>query len=172
MLNKDVFIKGLGYLKACYINWQFDLTNKDCLEIWYKKFSNLNDNQYRIMVESYTDNNKFPPNSPADLLEELRGVYASCEMKPEEAWNYVIDLMSKHSFHYHPELIYKALEDKPILKRTVEQLEGQLNGLKSSDVANVSKEFKNVYKSNLGDYTSQKVETLLTIGNNKQKLLN
>lgn len=172
MLNKDVFIKGLGYLKACYVKWELDLNSPIVIETWYNKFSRLTDNQYRLMIEEFTDNNKFPPQSTADLLSTLKNVYTSVEMNPDDAWKYVLDLMSEYSFNYHPDKIYQALEDKPALKKTVETFENQLYNLKTSDSLNVSKEFKRVYKENLDNYSSKKVETLLSIGNNKQKLLN
>ena len=172
MLDKKVFLNGLQYLKANYVKWELDLNNQIVIETWYKKFSRLNDNQYRLMIESYTDNNRFPPNSTADLLNELKSVYISVEMSSDEAWKYTLDLIGEYSFHYHPDKIYAALEDKPILKKTVEMFENQLYNLKTSDTYNVSKDFKKTYENNLQSYSNQKVETLLSIGNTKQKLLN
>lgn len=172
MLNKETFLKGLQYLKACYVKWEFDLSNPVVIETWYRKFSKLTDNQYRLMIESFTDNNKFPPQSVADLLEELKKVYIAVEMNADDAWAYVLDQIRTYSFHYRPEKIYESLEDKPALKKTVEQLESQLYDLKSNDVPVVSREFKKVYENNINNYSNTKVETLLSLGNVKQKLLN
>lgn len=173
MLDKEVFKKGIAYLKACYINWQFDLTNNMMLDVWYRKFSKLNENQFKIMIENYTDNNSYPPQSPNDLLEEIKKVYKSVEMNPDQAWNYVLELKRTYSFHYNQEKIYQLLEDKPVLKKVVEEMESQLVDLKTSDVVNVSREFKKVYASYLESHVNDKVDTLLLIGSSaKQKLLN
>ena len=41
MLDNKTFLQGINYLKANYINWNFDLNNDLMLKVWYKKFSNL-----------------------------------------------------------------------------------------------------------------------------------
>ena len=67
MLDKRVFLKGLNYLKAMYINWQFNLTNKMLLEIWYDVFKDFDDNVFMETVKEYCKTKQFAPNSPYEI---------------------------------------------------------------------------------------------------------
>lgn len=167
MLDKNIFLEGLKYLKAYYTNWKVDL-NPDVLKVWYKKFYNLNEAQYQVMIENYADNNKFPPNNPTDLIEELKNVYFKVEPSPDEAWEYVRQVINEESLMYHPDRFYARFEDKPLIKKTVEQFESRLIGLRTVDVENVSREFKNAYKTHLDSNVEGKTTNLLTGNNTKQ----
>lgn len=148
MLDKKVFLQGVNYLKANYINWGFDINNDLMLAVWHKKFSNLDANVFMQLVEKYTELNKFAPNSPADLLELLRDQMTQNELDPQEAWQEVRRLIQTYGFYYNADKIYKALEDKPVLKKTVEEFEGELRGLRLDD-NNTPLRFKNAYAMNL-----------------------
>ncbi len=148
MIDQKIFLQGINYLKANYINWGFDLNNDLMLKVWFKKFSNLEPNVYMSLIEKYTELNKFPPNSPADLLELLRDQMTKSAMDPQEAWLEVRNLIRTYGFYYNRDKIYAALEDKPALKQTVEQFETELAHLMVDDT-NTPLRFKNAYATNL-----------------------
>lgn len=148
MLDQKVFLQGINYLKANYINWGFDLNNDLMLKVWYKKFSNLDSRDFMELVERYTELNKFPPNSPADLLDLLRATIKAMELSPNEAWAKVIDLIHQYGFYYGRDKIYAELEHIPALKKTVREYEGELRYLMNDDKYTPER-FKKAYEINL-----------------------
>lgn len=148
MLDKQLFLKGINYLKANYINWGFDLNNDLMIGVWYKKFSNLDANVFMSLVEKYTEVSKFPPNSPADLLELLKDQLERQELSSSEAWQEVIRLIHEYGFNYGREKIFKALDSKPALKKTVEEMESELRYLEVGDTYTPQR-FKKLYEVNL-----------------------
>lgn len=148
MLDQKVFLQGINYLKANYLNWGFDINNDLMIKVWYKKFSNLDANIFMSLVEKYTQFNKFPPNSPADLLELLRNELTQKELDPNEAWSKVIRLIQQYGFYWHRDKIYQELEQYPALKKTTEQFEDQIRTLKVGDTY-LSESFKKAYAINL-----------------------
>lgn len=148
MLSQKTFLQGINYLKANYINWGFDLNNNLMISIWYKKFSNLDERDFMELVERYTEVSKFPPNSPADLLDLLRETITAMELSPNEAWAEVVGLIHRHGFYYGRDKIYASLEDKPALKKTVKEYEGELRQLMVDDKYTPER-FKKAYTINL-----------------------
>lgn len=163
MLDNKTFLQGINYLKANYINWGFDLNNDLMLKVWYKKFSNLENATFIALVEKYTDNNKFAPNSPADLLDLLKNEMTKQELDEGEAWALVRNLIRQYGFYYNADKIYKVLEDKPALYKTVQQFEGELRGLQVDDT-NTPLRFKNAYKINVQRQVESKSNLLLSSG--------
>ena len=148
MLDQKTFLQGINYLKANYINWGFDLNNDLMITIWYKKFSNLETSVFMELVEKYTELNKFPPNSPAELLDLLRDRIEQKELTSHEAWAEIMGLIHRYGFYYGKEKIYAALEDKPALKKTVKEFEGELRQLTVDDKYTPER-FKRAYAINL-----------------------
>lgn len=116
MLDQKTFLQGINYLKANYINWNFDLNNELMLKVWFKKFSNLEPHIFMGLVEKYTDVVRYPPNSPADLLELLTTQLTQKELDADEAWQLILDLHKK--YYYSSDEILNILEDKPALLKT------------------------------------------------------
>ena len=81
----------------------------------------------------YTDTRKFPPNSPADILELYREEEEALHLSPNEAWGVVLGLLREHGLVYGREQIYEKLADKPILLRTVKEFEADLRYLEITD---------------------------------------
>ena len=148
MLDQKVFLQGINYLKANYINWGFDINNDLQIKVWYKKFSNLDANVFMGLVEKYTELNKFAPNSPAELLDLLRDTMTQKEVAPTEAWQEVIRLIHRHGFNYGREKILAELEDKPALKKTVLEFENDLRHLEVGDTYTPQR-FIKAYEINL-----------------------
>ena len=69
MVDKKEFINCISYLKAFYPKFNFDITNKLMLDVWYQSLCQVNN--LPILIKNYTLNNKFPPLSPNDILEYL-----------------------------------------------------------------------------------------------------
>lgn len=116
MLDQKTFLQGINYLKANYINWNFDLNNELMLKVWYKKFSQLEPSIFMGLVEKYTDIVKYAPNSPADLLELLTTQLTQKELDADEAWQLILDLYEQ--YYYSSDKILSELEDKPALLKT------------------------------------------------------
>lgn len=148
MLDQKVFLQGINYLKANYLNWGFDINNDLMIKVWYKKFSNLETSVFMGLIEKYTEMNKFPPNSPAELLDLLREHITQGELSQGEAWETVVRLIRRHGFYYGADKIYSALEDKPALMKTVREFEGELRGLQENDTYTPER-FKKAYSINL-----------------------
>ncbi len=70
MIDKKQFIECMSYLKAYYPNFNFDLTNKAQLDVWYQSLGSVN--CLPFLIKNYTLNSKFPPLSPNDILEYLK----------------------------------------------------------------------------------------------------
>lgn len=148
MLDQKVFLQGINYLKANYINWGFDLNNDLMLKVWYKKFSNLEASVFMGLVEKYTELHRFAPNSPAELLDLLREQITQKELTNGEAWEEVVRLIHRYGFYYGRDKIYAALADKPALLKTVKEFEGELRSLQVDD-SYTPERFKKAYAINL-----------------------
>lgn len=160
MLDQGEFLRGINYLKANYLNWAFDLNNDLMIKVWYKKFSNLEASVFRELLEKYTELNKFPPNSPAELLDLLRDHITQRELTNGEAWEEVIRLIHRHGFYYGREKIYEALADKPALLKTVKEFEPELRNLQIDD-SYTPERFKKSYAINLKRQTERHSSLLL-----------
>lgn len=168
MLDQGEFLRGINYLKANYLNWGFDLNNDLMIKVWYKKFSNLEASVYRELLEKYTELNKFPPNSPAELLDLLREHITQRELTNGEAWEEVIRLIHRYGFYYGREKIYEALADKPALLKTVKEYEPELRNLQIDD-SYTPERFKKSYAINLKRQTER--HSSLLLGTNSLLLL-
>ena len=160
MLDQKVFLQGINYLKANYLNWGFDLNNDLMLKVWYKKFSNLEPSVFMGIIEKYTELHKFPPNSPAELLDLLREHITQKELTHGEAWEEVIRLIHRYGFYYGREKIYEALADKPALLKTVKEFEPELRNLQIDD-SYTPERFKKAYNVYLKRQTESHSSKLL-----------
>lgn len=151
MLDIKIFLQGINYLKANYINWGFDINNDLQIKVWFKKFSNLEPNVFMGLVEKYTELNKYAPNSPADLLEVLRVQLIQKELGVDEAWAYLEGLLFKYPYDYKS--IYKELEDKPALYKTFNDFENELHFYRNQYTITA---FKKAYEKNLQNEINKK----------------
>ena len=166
MLDQKVFLQGINYLKANYLKWEFDINNDLMIKVWYKKFSHLDAKVFMGLVEKYTEFNKFPPQSPAELLDLLREEITKKELNPHEAWQEVLRLISKYGIEYRRSAFYEDLErqNRPALLKTVREFERELSGLMSND--NYTPErFKQAYSINLKRQVEKSSAVLLGIPN-------
>lgn len=159
-MDEMTFVKGLSYLKMNYLNWGFDIQNPTMVKVWYKKFEKLENKTFIQLLERYTAEKKYPPNSPADLLDFLKEAIEGQEMNSSEAWEYVRGLIREHGFNYGRDKIYAALEDKPALLETVKIYESELINLTSADT-NTPLRFKNTYAEILKQKVAKKQNLLI-----------
>jgi hypothetical protein len=96
------------------------------------------------LVEKYTELNKYAPNSPADLLEVLRVQLIQKELDADEAWSFIEKLLWQHPYNYKS--VYKELEDKPALYKTVKDFERELHFYRNQYTITA---FKKAYEKNL-----------------------
>ena len=88
MLSQEQFLKGLEFIKANYIKWEFDFNNDFMILAWYKKLSFLDEREFKELLTRYTDTRKFPPNSPADILLSKQAVISHFENE----FKFLVDL--------------------------------------------------------------------------------
>ena len=159
MLDQKVFLQGINYLKANYINWGFDLNNDLMIKVWYKKFSNLEAATFMGLVEKYTEINRYAPNSPADLLDVLKDQLAKQHLSADEAWVLFKKLYKESQFHFRE--VYEKLADQPALLKTVKEYEDELWNLsKARDVYFVST-FKKTYDANIKSQVEERACLML-----------
>lgn len=125
MLDQKTFLQGLNYLKANYLNWQFDLNNDVALKVWYKKLSVLDNETFFQMIEQYTDSNKFPPNSPSDILDIIKPVNSS----GEAAWEWIISLNKQYPLEndFQKPKFYQELKKDKIAYKLFERFQLEEN---------------------------------------------
>lgn len=157
MLDQKTFLQGINYLKANYINWGFDLNNDLMIKVWFKKFSNLEPQTFISIVEKYTELNKFPPNSPADLIELIRLQLTQQELDANEAWALIQKLYVDHFYSYSK--IYADIEDKPALYHTLKTFERELSLYGANPY--IINAFKKHYENTLKGYVESKSNSLL-----------
>lgn len=168
MLEHKIFLQGINYLKANYINWGFDLSNDLMLKVWYKKVSNLDASLFMQLVERYTDTNKYAPNSPAELLAVLDEQLFSKELGANEAWGRLREIRQKYPLCYYyddeKEKYYTELEQlTPALKQTAIEYEEELYC--GRDDGYFIDQFKKAYVNNLKKLIDQRKCKLLGVNN-------
>lgn len=90
MLDVNKFIMGLNLIKNTYLNWNFDIKNQMQVNIWYSKFKDLPDDDFKTLIEEFTNKSVFPPNSPVDILKYVK-TYDSVEV----AWTKILNVIGR-----------------------------------------------------------------------------
>ena len=121
MLDQKTFLQGINYLKAIYINWNFDINNDLALKVWYKKFSELENEVFMQLIEQYTDNNKWPPNSPSDILDLVK----TFNTGGAAAWEYIVSLNKQYPLNneFQKPKFYQELKKDSLAYDLFERLE-------------------------------------------------
>jgi len=133
MLNQKTFITGMQYLKNFYIKWEFDLTDRTKLEVWYGFLSALDEADFTRIIETYCTTNIHAPQSPNDLImilvEEDEKNYAD----PYRAFALVRQLIRDNGWQYGRQDIYDSIKGNPALYKTVKDMEPELRELTADD---------------------------------------
>lgn len=163
-MKQETYLQIINMLKACYINWNFDLNNDIMLKAWYKKLENLDDKLAIHLIEQYTDTQKYPPQSPAELISYMQELMTKKELSSTDAWQKVLDLVRQYGFTYNRETIYKKIANDPALTKTVKEFESELRNLKTDDVF-LPQKFKKAYEENIKNKIYENSNILLSGGN-------
>lgn len=89
-MTQEEFLQGLSYLKAYYQNWNFNFQESFVLGIWYENLKHLDMDSYQEVIKNYCINNRFPPQSPFDILEMIPKEYST-----DVAWDIIIDCINR-----------------------------------------------------------------------------
>ena len=168
-MTEKSFINGMNYLKSAYINWAFDMNSQMQIRVWYDAIKQLNDEEFIGIVKEFIGKNKFPPQSPVELLDVK--VSNNYELSVDEAWNKAVRAMNEYSFdrsqyvdydregnricYTHAQRLYASLCKYPVLSKTVKDYETLLDQWDGSDY--LASEFKKSYERNLKNMTRDKV---------------
>ena len=60
MLNKNLFAEKMEELLVLFPNWNIEFDTKN-MRVWYNQFSDLTDNEFKRMVETYVKNEQYHP---------------------------------------------------------------------------------------------------------------
>ena len=91
-MTSQEFGEAIAYIKAVYLNWNFDINNPMALSVWYNAFKHLPNDTFKMVVSDYCSTNHYPPNSPFDLLAMIPKEYSA-----DEAWTLIYDCIRRSS---------------------------------------------------------------------------
>ncbi len=60
MLNKNLFAEKMEELLVLFPNWNIELDAKN-MRVWYKQFSDLTNNEFIRMIDTYVRNEQYHP---------------------------------------------------------------------------------------------------------------
>lgn len=128
-LTKTGFIKGIEFISTWYPTlkfWQEDFNGQVEVRksIWYDVFKKYSDEQFLSILQSYCDNNDFPPLSPSQLLSHYKEVILSSFERAEAAfekviYNFKIDFDIKKLYNFYEQ------KGKGYIASTIKQLQSE-----------------------------------------------
>ena len=133
MLNQQIFMDEMKMIKYTYLNWSFNTSDEMQMRIWYGFFSNLNEEEFCRMVETYRTTNIHAPNSPNDLLMVLVEEDEKKFEDPHRAFAKVRQLIRDNGWQYGRQDIYDSIKGNPALYKTVKDMEPELRELTADD---------------------------------------
>lgn len=169
-MTEQEFAKGLAFLKSYYTNWNFDLSNMMALSIWYENFKELEYQSFQEVVKNYCRNNRFPPQSPFDILDTIPK-----ELDENQAWDLVADIIIRSGYNksIFLNMIYK--ENKTIYEFVknfdIENVEKDSFGNKCLDYV-YGRKFRRNYKEYLDSIKVKYINNkLINYNYNNQQIL-
>lgn len=133
MLNQQIFMNEMKMIKYTYLNWSFNTSDEMQMRIWYGFFSNLSEEEFCRMVETYRTTNIHAPNSPNDLLMVLVEEDEKKFEDPHRAFAKVRQLIRDNGWQYGRQDIYDSIKGNPALYKTVKDMEPELRELTADD---------------------------------------
>ncbi len=89
-MTKEEFLQGICYIKAYYPNWNFNVQDGFVSGVWYDNLKELDMESYQTVIKDYCSKNRFPPQSPFDILEMVPKEYSK-----EDAWEIIFDCIRR-----------------------------------------------------------------------------
>lgn len=143
-LTSNEFYQAMCYIKAKYPNWSVNIQDTFFLQVWFDDFEEIDYKQMISLCKSYCRANRFPPQSPFDLLEMIPKVYSV-----DEAWEKIIDIY--HRSKSNEFFLNTILKEEPSLYPFVKGLnffEIEKDGFGNSCIGYcIGKRFKREYKA-------------------------
>lgn len=144
MLNKDLFLKEITILKAFYTKWNFNDKDPMQMNVWYQSFAAVDDKDFERIIETFCRIHIHAPESPNDILMILVEEEEKKWMNPEQAFNYVRELIRDYGWYYGSKDIYNSIKNNTALFETVKEMENDLQELTDRDQF-TPKRFKDIY---------------------------
>ena len=173
MLSEEVFLAGMRTLKAGYIGWQFDISDKLQVGVWYSAVKGLSDEAYTLMIKEYYAHHNTPPKCARDLTTVLVDkLVDNAKIKPENALNTVREIVSNcggWAYDGRAE-IYEELKKHPALCETVHEFEGELRNMAADDSYTADR-FRRAYEIKLRAGAIRQVDKSLGLNMPDEKKL-
>jgi len=169
MLTETEFLEAIKYLKAYYTNFDFNANDKFALTIWHSKFKKYSLQEIQKMFIQYTDEVKYVPKSPTDILD----FFETKLIKTRESEVHILfqkvldDLRYGGYYQWNPgggsysfKKYLEDIKDKVPLVNTVNALKDDIQRILITDnsgMAFVKKDFVRIYQSELNNYVKEMV---------------
>lgn len=144
MLNKELFLKEITILKAFYTKWNFNDKDPMQMNVWYQSFAAVDDKDFERIIETFCRTHIHAPESPNEILMILANEEEKKWMNPQQAFNYVRELIRDYGWYYGSKDIYSRIKNNPALFETVKEMENDLQELTDRDQF-IPKRFKDIY---------------------------
>lgn len=166
-MEQREFGEGLALLKGFYTNWNLDLKNVMVISIWYENFKHLDMTSFQTMIKQYCMTNRFPPNSPFDLLDAIPKLYSV-----DEAWEIVLDAIRRSKDNsMFLNIMFKNQALYPFVKHfDIDNVEEDSYGNKCYGYS-LGKRFKREYQEMLNQHSIMFVGNQIICNTQNQRLL-
>lgn len=141
-MDEKRFLQGLKYLNAYYTNFNFNINDDYKIGVWYGSVKHIDGDMFSQLVKEYCDNNVYPPQSPAHLLDYAKTVLISNSMSSDSAWTYAIDLLRRVGYDFSR--FYTKCE-YDIISQIINDLRADLVGIHTDKLPFVKKRFVELY---------------------------
>lgn len=85
MVSKTAFYRNIKRISAYYVDWKFNVKDRDRLTAWYSVLKDLkSDELYTQLVTWYIKNKPYPPRSPVDLTNCYKEIFTAQYPTKEE----------------------------------------------------------------------------------------
>jgi hypothetical protein len=151
-MTQDRFMKVIAYVSAWYQSFKFDLADGDepsfQFKVWYDAFKEFDGDTLAEYVKGYCRENVYAPQSPASILEYIRGKVVAQLGSSAEAWDLVYKTI--HEMNYRLGKVEKRLValGRPEVAKSYAEMQDRFYGLLKDDIPYVRKEFMEIYERN------------------------
>ena len=169
MIDKIRFVKALKYLNAIYPTFKLNTDDDMVISAWYGLLKDINDEDFKSVIEYYCKTEDYPPQSPRSILKVYEAYMKTKKgvMSADEAWELVRDRLKRYgmngyynSYGNYKNDFYDSIRDENI-KKACKEIESKLKDLNSDNSSFVSHEFKLIYNRHV---ENESKENVLKIG--------
>lgn len=166
-MEKNEFSAGMTYLKKAYPEWTFNASDPTSLKVWYSKLGKMSGNDFRRLIEAYTDTHEYPPHSPASLINIYSEHLRKDMLQPENAWGKTMEILNSPKCYWDRErsVRYISRNVSKALAKTVDEnwhLIDVASETPRDYIQSYVKQFTDAYEKNLNADVQEKA--LLSLG--------